>query len=172
MKDETCKTIARIAIGFGLGALVSLIIWSCGSNHSDVDMSINDPCTEEFAGCRQLTPREFEIWLYTIDCLKDTGVIPSNEQGILAPLIKEEEADTFFCGEVLAVGCAHIGINLLRIPQRHAENLDVFGIGEQLYTHEFIHLLLWLFTEDSDNFHENILYTMPELCLNPSNNLF
>ena len=168
------KNIKLFILASLLLIVLLMFLVGCGSQQADdvdMDSTMEEMCPTGFEDCRAMTERELDIWFFTIDCLKSIDLFPVfiDANNIEPPKIREEE-DVFMCGEVLAVGCAHPTINLIRVRVVDAFFLEEAGRREGLFAHEDGHILLFL--ANNDITHESIFYTMPELCINPSQELF
>lgn len=165
-----------LVIGFLL-AVVIMMLLSCGGQQAQ-DVVIDEDPEEamelmcgRFDGCREMTEREFVIWVFTIDCMKGLDLIPIfiNIHSIAPPLIKEEPG-FFMCGDFLAAGCAHLSLNLIRVITFDAAKLEEEGMSEGVYTHEYCHILNFAFNDDIT--HNSTCYTMPQECIIASRRLF
>ncbi len=169
------RNIKIFILGCLVGFVLMLFLIGCGSSQApdvDMDTDMEVMCPKGFNDCREMTERELVIWFFTIDCLKDIDLFPVSidADSIEPPLIREEEDRPFLCGDTLAFGCAHLNMNLIRIPAFDVFLLEVLGQREDLFSHEQGHILLFLASNDIS--HESIFYTDSLLCLNPSRDLF
>jgi len=108
--------------------------------------------------CRELTPLELKLWLWTADCMKITGEVSPDFiiEDLMPPGVVEilPGGRGLRCGGGLALACAAPIRNVILLSEGHINtfHFDVLSNGNLrgtiwIYIHEMGHLITWQISE-------------------------